>query len=106
MFNGNFVNNINEFICVINILSIFIDLVLLILVVKVYEFGVFNIDLFVSDYKVIYIFFFIDIEFNCVYECNIWVYKDVDFEKLNFLIFNCDWDIIINSVLNIDVVVV
>lgn len=105
MSNGNFVNNINEPTRVTNTSSTLIDLVLSTPAVKVHESGVLNIDSSVSDHKAIYISFSIDIELNRAYERNIWVYKDADFEKLNSLISNCDWDITINSAPNIDAAV-
>lgn len=105
MSNGNLVNNINEPTRVTNTSSTLIDLVLSTPIVKVHESGVLNVDSSVSDHKAIYISLSIDIELNRAYERNIWVYKDADFEKLNSLIYNCDWDSIINSAPNIDAAV-
>lgn len=105
IFNIYLVNKIYEFIRIMNFLWIFIDLIFISEYIDVIEFGILNVEVWFSDYKVIYVCVIMNYKINCLYKCNVWWYKDVDFDKFNKLINDCDWCNIISNVENVNIVI-
>ena len=49
----------------------------------------------VSDHKATYVCVKTNLNLNCAYKRKVWLYKNADFDRLNSLITNTDWETLI-----------
>ena len=69
---------------------------------SVFDSGTLVVDPNISDHKCTYISIKTSVNYNKAYERKVWQYKNADFDKLNLLIKNTDWNTVILSAENID----
>ncbi|XP_062594120.1 uncharacterized protein LOC134255611 [Saccostrea cucullata] len=100
--NSNLVNNIHVPTRISNNTRTLLDPVFTSADIQVHDSGVLEIDPAFSDHKATYIALASNINYNRAYERKVWDYKSGDFDRLNSLIQNCDWDKYINDADNID----
>ena len=70
--------------------------------VSVFDSGTLVVDPNISDHKCTYISIKTSVSYNKAYERKVWQYKNADFDKLNLLIKNTDWNTVILSAENVD----
>lgn len=75
--------------------STLIDPILVTRDIPVFESGVLNVDHSVSDHKATYVCVKTNLNLNCAYKRKVWLYKNADFDRLNSLITNTDWETLI-----------
>nr|XP_022313371.1 uncharacterized protein LOC111118283 [Crassostrea virginica] len=82
--------------------STLIDPILVTNEVTVFDSGTLVVDPNISDHKCTYISIKTSVSYNKAYERKVWQYKNADFDKLNLLIKNTDWNTVILSAENVD----
>ena len=61
------------------------------------ESGVLGMEQSISDHSATYISFISNVNYKRAYRRKVWIYKNADFNKLNSLIQNCNWENIIKG---------
>ena len=95
-------NKISESPRVTQSTSTLIDPILAIYEVLVFDSGTLGVDQNISDHLCTYISVKTNVCYNGAYERKVWLYKNADFDKLNLLITNTDWNELILGASDID----
>lgn len=56
----------------------------------------------ISDHKATYIYVKSNLNLNSAYKRKVWLYKNADFDKLNFLLTHTDWETLIIGADDVD----
>ena len=95
-------NKISEPTRVTKSTSTLIDPILATNEVSVFDSGTLGVDQNISDHLCKYISVKTNVCYNGAYERKVWLYKNADFDKLNLLITNRDWNELILGASDID----
>ena len=95
-------NKISEPTRVTQSTSTLIDPILATNEVSVFDSGTLGVDQNISDHLCTYISVKTNVCYNGAYERKVWLYKNADFDKLNLLITNTDWNELILGASDID----
>ena len=95
-------NKISEPTRVTQSTSTLIDPILATNEVSVFDSGTLGVDQNISDHLCTYISVKTNVCYNGAYERKVWLYKNADFDKLNLLITNTDWNELILGACDID----
>ena len=79
-----------------------IDLILKSFEIATFDSGTLDIDKNISDHRATYISVVLKYEIKRAYQRKVWLYKQADFQKLNQLLLEYDWDSIITDAPSID----
>lgn len=82
--------------------STLIDPILVTRDVSFFDSGVLDVHHTISDHKATYIYVKSNLNLNSAYKRKVWLYKNADFDKLNFLITHTDWETLIMGADDVD----